>query len=108
MAEAAAFDRRTIAHAIEATRSAGVAVGRVELHYNPMKIVIHVGQSRKVNQGWFVTWKHRNTDRETAYYYHSRTKRRLRGEPGSPEFIADFAAADAFADEINTQDDGKK
>ena len=89
-----AFDRRAITQAIEAAKSAGMSIGRVELQYDPRKIVITSGHGRQTDQRWFVTYKHRNTPREKAYYYHTKTKLRLHGEPGTPEFIKDFEAAE--------------
>ncbi|MGX7741532.1 site-specific integrase [Rhodopseudomonas parapalustris] len=45
-------------------------------------------------KGVFCTYKHRGTPRERRYWYHRKTKRPLRGEPGSPEFMIDFAEAE--------------
>jgi integrase len=45
-------------------------------------------------EGVFCTYKHRGTSRERIYWYHRATGLRLHGVPGSPEFIADLAAAE--------------
>ncbi|UYO49656.1 tyrosine-type recombinase/integrase [Rhodopseudomonas palustris] len=45
-------------------------------------------------KGVFCTYKHRGTPRERRYWYHRKTKRPLRGEPGSAEFMIDFAEAE--------------
>jgi integrase len=46
-------------------------------------------------KGWFATYKRLTDGSRKAYRYHRATGRRLHGEPGSPQFIADFAAAEA-------------
>lgn len=46
-------------------------------------------------QGVFATYKHRGTPRERKYWYHRETGMRLRGEPGSSEFLVDYAKAEA-------------
>ena len=89
------FDRRDVTQALEGAKAAGVQISRVEFEFDPRKIIIVSGRTgRNKKQGWFCTFKHRNTARERAYYYHTKSKRRLHGEPGSPEFIADYDEAE--------------
>jgi len=45
-------------------------------------------------KGVFSTYKVLKDGTRRAYWYHRETGQRLRGEPGSPEFIADLAAAE--------------
>jgi integrase len=45
-------------------------------------------------QGWFPTYKTRKDGTRKVYDYHRETLMRLHGEPGSPEFIADYAQAE--------------
>lgn len=45
-------------------------------------------------KGVFSTYKYRRDGTRTTYWYHRRTGNRLPGLPGSPEFIAAFAAAE--------------
>jgi integrase len=45
-------------------------------------------------KGWFTTYKTLKSGEQRAYHYHRVTLRRLNGKPGSPEFIADYAAAE--------------
>lgn len=45
-------------------------------------------------KGWFTTYKTLKTGERREYHYHRVTLRRLNGKPGSPEFIADYAAAE--------------
>ena len=45
-------------------------------------------------KGWFTTYKTLKTGERAEYHYHRATGARLHGRPGSPEFIADFAAAE--------------
>jgi hypothetical protein len=45
-------------------------------------------------KGVFSTYKALKDGTRRAYWYHRETGERLRGEPGSPEFIADLAAAE--------------
>jgi integrase len=45
-------------------------------------------------KGIFSTYKTLKDGRRRTYWYHRETGERIRGEPGSPEFIADFAAAE--------------
>jgi integrase len=45
-------------------------------------------------KGVFPTYKHLKDGARQTYWYHRATGRRLRGEPGSPEFITDYAAAE--------------
>ena len=47
-------------------------------------------------KGWFPTYKTRRNGERVVYRYHRATMKPLHGEPGSPEFIADFAAAEKF------------
>jgi integrase len=44
-------------------------------------------------KGWFTTYKMLKSGERREYHYHRATLRRLNGKPGSPEFIADYAAA---------------
>ena len=45
-------------------------------------------------KGVFPTYKTLKDGTRRTYWYHRETGERLRGEPGSPEFIADLAAAE--------------
>ena len=45
-------------------------------------------------KGVFPTYKTLRDGTRRTYWYHRETGERLRGEPGSPEFIADLAAAE--------------
>ena len=45
-------------------------------------------------KGVFPTYKALKDGTRRTYWYHRETGERLRGEPGSPEFIADLAAAE--------------
>jgi integrase len=45
-------------------------------------------------KGWFTTYKTLKSGERREYHYHRVTLRRLNGRPGSPEFIADYAAAE--------------
>jgi integrase len=45
-------------------------------------------------KGIFPTYKTLRDGTRRTYWYHRATGRRLKGEPGSPEFIADLAAAE--------------
>ena len=45
-------------------------------------------------KGVFCTYKALKDGTRRTYWYHRETGERLRGEPGSPEFIADLAAAE--------------
>ena len=45
-------------------------------------------------KGWFTTYKNLKSGERRKYYYHRATGTRLHGKPGSPEFIADYAAAE--------------
>jgi integrase len=45
-------------------------------------------------KGWFTTYKTLKSGERREYHYHRVTLRRLSGKPGSPEFIADYAAAE--------------
>src|SRR5450755_1769889 len=45
-------------------------------------------------QGVFPTYKTLKDGSRKTYWYHRATGRRLHGQPGSPEFIADLAACD--------------
>jgi integrase len=53
-------------------------------------------------KGVFATYKHRGTPRERKYWYHRKTKRPLRGEPGSPEFISDYAEAERLVTDYHS------
>lgn len=53
-------------------------------------------------EGVFCTYKHRNTPREQRYWYHRKTGRRLRGEPGAAEFMADYAEAEKLVVDYHT------
>jgi integrase len=55
-------------------------------------------------KGWFTTYKTLKDGTRKPYYYHRATMIRLHGEPGSPEFIADFAAAEASLKARHTGD----
>jgi integrase len=44
--------------------------------------------------GVFPTYKNLKDGTRRCYWYHRATGKRLHGEPGSPEFIADYAAAE--------------
>src|ERR1700730_11770614 len=52
------------------------------------------GMVRANLKGVFPTYKSLKDGTRRRYWYHRATGRRLRGEPGSPEFITDFAAAE--------------
>jgi hypothetical protein len=45
-------------------------------------------------KGWFTTYKNLRSGERAEYHYHRATGVRLHGKPGSPEFIADYAAAE--------------
>ena len=45
-------------------------------------------------KGVFPTYKTLKDGTRRTYWYHRETGARLRGKPGSPEFIADYAAAE--------------
>ena len=45
-------------------------------------------------KGVFPTYKTLKDGTRKTYWYHRATGRRLRGEPGSPEFVSDFAGAE--------------
>src|SRR5258708_8931590 len=45
-------------------------------------------------KGWFTTYKNLKSGERAEYHYHRATGMRLNGKPGSPEFIADYAAAE--------------
>ena len=45
-------------------------------------------------KGVFSTYKRLKDGTRRTYWYHRATRKPLRGEPGSPEFIVDFAAAE--------------
>ena len=45
-------------------------------------------------KGVFATYKTLKDGTRRTYWYHRETGERLHGEPGSPEFIADFASAE--------------
>jgi integrase len=45
-------------------------------------------------KGWFTTYKNLKSGERAKYHYHRATGARLHGKPGSPEFIADYAAAE--------------
>ena len=45
-------------------------------------------------KGWFTTYKKLKSGERAKYHYHRATGMRLNGKPGSPEFIADYAAAE--------------
>jgi hypothetical protein len=45
-------------------------------------------------KGWFTTYKKLKSGQRAEYHYHRATGARLNGKPGSPEFIADYAAAE--------------
>jgi hypothetical protein len=45
-------------------------------------------------EGVFATYKKLKDGRRRTYWYHRATGKRLNGEPGSPDFIADYAAAE--------------
>src|ERR1700730_8779338 len=45
-------------------------------------------------KGWFTTYKNLKSGERAEYHYHRATLQRLNGKPGSPEFIADYAAAE--------------
>jgi len=47
-------------------------------------------------RGVFATYKTLSDRSRKTYWYHRATGRRLKGEPGSPEFIADLARAEEF------------
>lgn len=45
-------------------------------------------------KGVFPTYKTLKDGSRRTYWYHRATRKPLHGEPGSPEFIADLAAAE--------------
>src|SRR5215475_3058519 len=45
-------------------------------------------------KGWFTTYKNLKSGERAKYHYHRATGIRLHGKPGSPEFIAGYAAAE--------------
>jgi integrase len=45
-------------------------------------------------KGWFTTYKNLKSGKRAEYHYHRATGMRLNGKPGSPEFVADYAAAE--------------
>jgi hypothetical protein len=45
-------------------------------------------------EGVFPTYKTLKNGSRRTYWYHRATGRRLNGDPGSAEFIADYAAAE--------------
>jgi hypothetical protein len=45
-------------------------------------------------EGVFPTYKTLKDGSRRTYWYHRASGRRLQGNPGSPEFIADYAAAE--------------
>jgi integrase len=45
-------------------------------------------------KGWFTTYKNLKSGERVEYHYHRATGARLHGKPGSPEFIAAYAAAE--------------
>jgi integrase len=45
-------------------------------------------------KGWFTTYKNLKCGERAKYHYHRATGARLHGKPGSPEFIAAYAAAE--------------
>jgi integrase len=45
-------------------------------------------------KGWFTTYKNLKSGERAEYHYHRATGMRLNGKPGSPEFVADYAAAE--------------
>jgi integrase len=47
-------------------------------------------------KGWFTTYKVLKSGQRAAYHYHRASGARLHGAPGSPEFIADYAAAESL------------
>ncbi len=47
-------------------------------------------------KGVFCTYKRLRDGTRRKYWYHRASGNRLRGEPGSPEFLADFTAAEQF------------
>ena len=58
-------------------------------------------------EGVFPTYKTLKDGSRRQYWYHRATGRRLKGEPGSAEFISDYAAAeklirDRHAGTLNT------
>lgn len=46
-------------------------------------------------RGVFATYKTLRDGRRRQYWYHRAAKKRLRGQPGLPEFMSDYAAAEA-------------
>ncbi|HVV80434.1 MAG TPA: tyrosine-type recombinase/integrase [Pseudolabrys sp.] len=48
-------------------------------------------------RGWFATYKVLKSGERVAYYYHRATGNRLHGEPGSSQFVADYAAAERYS-----------
>jgi integrase len=55
-------------------------------------------------KGVFPTYKHRGTPREKVYWYHRDSGLRLRGEPGSAEFLVDYAKAEAALSARHSRD----
>lgn len=51
-------------------------------------------------KGVFCTYKKLKDGTRRQYWYHRTTGTRLNGEPGSPQFVADFAAAE----QVNRRD----
>jgi integrase len=45
-------------------------------------------------KGWFTTYKNLKNGERAKYHYHRATGSRLHGQPGSPEFIESYAAAE--------------
>lgn len=45
-------------------------------------------------KGWFTTYKNLKSGKRAEYHYHRATGQRLNGQPGSPEFIEDYVAAE--------------
>jgi integrase len=52
-------------------------------------------------KGVFATYKLLRDGNRKAYWYHRRTGKRLHGEPGSSEFIADYAASEQNVSEYH-------
>ena len=55
-------------------------------------------------RGWFTTFKRLKDGTRRAYHYHRATMTRLPGEPGSREFVAAYAAAEAMMKARHTGD----
>jgi integrase len=53
-------------------------------------------------RGVFATYKRKRDGSRETYYYHRATGKRLRGKPGSPEFITDFANAQTSSLNLGT------